>query len=44
MPAERKRPQSQHVIDNAGTLADLEKEAKKTFLELRHRARGWGAA
>src|SRR5256885_2817856 len=26
MPAERKRPQSQYVIENGGTLADLEKE------------------
>src|SRR5437762_9460427 len=38
MPAQRKRPQSQHVIDNAGTLAELEKQAKKIFVELRHRA------
>jgi dephospho-CoA kinase len=38
MPAERKRPQSQHVIENAGTLAELEKQAKKIFLDLRHRA------
>src|SRR5258705_9225150 len=39
MPAQRKRPRSQHVIDNAGTLAELEKQAKKIFVELRHRAR-----
>jgi dephospho-CoA kinase len=38
MPAERKRPQSQYVIENAGTLSDLEKEAKKVFGELRKRA------
>jgi len=38
MPAERKRPQSQYVIENAGTLADLEKEAKRVFAELRKRA------
>src|SRR5437762_10833824 len=38
MPAQRKRPQSQHVIDNAGTVAELEKQAKKIFAELRHRA------
>src|SRR5712671_2454621 len=29
MPAERKRPRSTYVIDNAGTLAELEKAAKK---------------
>src|SRR5437879_10223008 len=38
MPAQRKRPQSQHLIDNAGTVAELEKQAKKIFVELRHRA------
>src|SRR6266545_4869125 len=38
MPAERKRPQSQYVIENAGTLADLEKEAQRVFAELRKRA------
>jgi dephospho-CoA kinase len=38
MPAERKRPQSQYVIENAGTLADLEKDAKRVFAELRKRA------
>jgi dephospho-CoA kinase len=38
MPAERKRPQSQYVIENSGTLSDLEKEAKKVFAELRKRA------
>jgi len=38
MPAERKRPQSQYVIENAGTLADLEKEARRVFTELRKRA------
>src|SRR6266566_6318181 len=38
MPAERKRPQSQYVIENAGTLGDLEKDAKRVFAELRKRA------
>ena len=38
MPAERKRPQSQYVIDNAGTLPNLEKEARRVFAELRKRA------
>ena len=38
MPAERKRPRSQHIIDNAGTMAELEKQAKKVFGELRHQA------
>ncbi len=38
MPAERKRPKSQHVIDNAGTLAELEEEARKVFADLRKRA------
>jgi len=38
MPAARKRPQSQHVIDNAGTLAELEKQAQRVFADLRKRA------
>src|SRR5213593_484216 len=38
MPAERKRPHSQYVIENAGTLGDLEKDAKRVFAELRKRA------
>jgi len=38
MPAERKRPKSQHVIDNAGTVAALEKHARKVFADLRKRA------
>jgi hypothetical protein len=38
MPAERKRAQSQHVIDNPGTLAELEKQAHAVFAELRKRA------
>src|SRR6266852_8539537 len=38
MPAERKRPQSQYVIDNDGTISDLEKQAKRVFAELRKRA------
>ncbi len=38
MPAERKRPQSQYVIENAGTMGDLEKDAKRVFAALRQRA------
>lgn len=38
MPAERKRPLSQHVIDNAGTLPELEEQARAVFAELRKRA------
>jgi hypothetical protein len=38
MPAERKRPQSQYVIENAGTMAELEKQAESVFAELRKRA------
>ena len=38
MPAERKRPQSQYVIDNAGTMAALEKQAQSVFDDLRKRA------
>jgi dephospho-CoA kinase len=38
MPAERKRPLSQHVIDNAGTLPELEKQARAVFSALRRRA------
>jgi len=38
MPAERKRPQSHHVIDNSGTLAELEQRAQHVFAELRRQA------
>ena len=38
MPAERKRGQSQFIIENEGTVAALEKEAKVVFAELRKRA------
>ena len=38
MPAERKRAQSHYVIDNAGTLAELEEHAGLVFAELRKRA------
>jgi dephospho-CoA kinase len=38
MPAERKRRQSQHVIENTGTLAELEQEARRVFDELRVQA------
>ncbi len=38
MPAERKRARSQFVIDNSGSLAQLEKRAQAVFAELRTRA------
>jgi len=38
MSAERKRAQSQYVIENAGTLAELEAQAQAVFAELRKRA------
>ena len=38
MSAERKRAQSQYVIENAGTLAELEQAATDVFAELRKRA------
>ncbi len=38
MPAERKRTRSQFVIDNDGTLADLERTTRGVFEELRRRA------
>jgi hypothetical protein len=38
MSAERKRAQSQHVIDNTGTLAELEPQARRVFDALRVRA------
>jgi hypothetical protein len=38
MPAERKRPRSQFVIENDGSLATLERHARKIFEELRRRA------
>src|SRR5688572_6416658 len=38
MAAERKRAQSQHVIENTGTLAELEQQARRVFDELRVQA------
>src|SRR5213596_4256894 len=38
MPAERKRPKSQHVINNTGTVAELAEQAQKVFANLRKRA------
>jgi len=38
MPAERKRPRSQLVIENAGTLPELEAQTRTVFRELRRRA------
>src|SRR5881409_528990 len=38
MPAERKRGQSHYIIENEGTVAALEKQAKVVFAELRKRA------
>ena len=38
MAAERKRAQSQYVIDNAGTMAELEAAAQTVFAGLRTRA------
>jgi dephospho-CoA kinase len=40
MSAERKRARSQHVIDNDGTLEELEAKARAVFLLLRRRAAG----
>lgn len=40
MPAERKRPRSHLIIENAGTLAELEHAASAVFKELRRRAGG----
>ena len=38
MPAERKRPLSRHVVENDGTLAELEKKAQRVFAALRQQA------
>jgi len=38
MSAARKRAQSQYVIENAGSRAELEKQAKSVFADLRKRA------
>ena len=38
MSAERKRAQSQYIIDNAGTLPELERNAERVFADLRKRA------
>lgn len=45
MPAERKRARSDYVIENDGTLADLESRSRAVFESLRERAaRGaWGS-
>ena len=40
MPPERKRPKSHFVIDNDGTLAELEAKAWRLFEDLRRRAAG----
>lgn len=38
MSAERKRSQSQHIIENSGTLAELERQARSIFRQLRAQA------
>jgi dephospho-CoA kinase len=38
MSAERKRAQSHHIIENVGTLAELEEQARAVFAALRQRA------
>ncbi len=38
MPAERKRERSQYVIENAGSLPEIEAQARTVFRELRRRA------
>ncbi|HWC75339.1 MAG TPA: dephospho-CoA kinase [Gemmatimonadales bacterium] len=38
MPAERKRAQSQYLIENDGSVADLGKHAKQVFADLKKRA------
>src|SRR3989454_10305775 len=38
MPAERKRAKSDLVIENEGSLEQLERQARAAFDELRHRA------
>lgn len=42
MSAERKRARSHHVIDNAGTLDELEAKARAVFLVLRRQAAAGG--
>jgi dephospho-CoA kinase len=44
MPAERKRPRSQHVIENADSRAVLERAARAVFDALRRRAAREGLA
>ena len=44
MPAERKRPKSDFVIENAGSLEELAAAAKGVFAELRRRAAPQGIA
>src|SRR3989442_1730328 len=39
MPAERKRGRSRFVIDNAGTLEELQRAAKAVYRELRRLAK-----
>ena len=40
LPAERKRARSQYVIDNDGTLEELEQRARAVYAELERRAAG----
>ena len=44
MGAERKRPRSHHVIENAGSRSALERATRAVFDELRHRAAREGNA
>ena len=44
MPAERKRANSQHVVENAGTVAELEHQARRVFAQLRIQAARAGVA
>jgi dephospho-CoA kinase len=42
MPSERKRERADVVIENLGTLAELESRARAVWLDLRERAQGTG--
>jgi dephospho-CoA kinase len=38
MPAEQKRPRSQIVIDNEGSLTELERQARQAWENIRRRS------
>jgi dephospho-CoA kinase len=42
MPSELKRARADYVIENTGTVGDVERRAREVWEELTHRAEGGG--